>query len=69
MTRRKTVEFDEGWADELDLTQEELDALVFGITQLVTTGEIFEDATPIDELPEEEQQEILEQIARKNRRH
>jgi hypothetical protein len=69
MTRRKTVEFDEGWADELDLTQEELDALVFGITQLVTTGEIFEDATPIDELPEEEQQEILEQINRKNRRH
>jgi hypothetical protein len=69
MTKRKTVEFDEGWADELDLTQEELDALIFGITQLVTTGEIFEDATPIDELPEEEQQEILEQIARKNRRH
>jgi hypothetical protein len=69
MSRRKTVEFDEGWADELDLTQEELDALVFGITQLVTTGEIFEDATPIDELPEEEQQEILEQINRKNRRH
>ena len=67
--RKKTVEFDEGWADELDLTQEELDALVFGITQLVTTGEIFEDATPIDELPEEEQQEILEQITRKNRRH
>ena len=69
MNRKKTVEFDEGWADELDLTQEELDALVFGITQLVTTGEIFEDATPIDELPEEEQQEILEQINRKNRRH
>ena len=69
MTRKKTVEFDEGWADELDLTQEELDALIFGITQLVTTGEIFEDATPIDELPEEEQQEILEQINRKNRRH
>lgn len=69
MTKKKTVEFDEGWADELDLTQEELDALVFGITQLITTGEIFEDATPIDELPEEEQQEILEQITRKNRRH
>jgi hypothetical protein len=71
MTKKKpkTVEFDEGWADELDLTQEELDALIFGITQLVTTGEIFEDATSIDELPEEEQQEILEQIVRKNRRH
>ena len=69
MTRKKTVEFDEGWADELDLSQEELDALVRGITELVTTGEIFEDATPIDELPEKEQQEILEQISRKNTRH
>jgi hypothetical protein len=69
MTTKKTVEFEEGWADELDLTQEELDALVRGITELVTTGEIFEDATPIDQMSEEEQQEILEQINRKNTRH
>jgi uncharacterized protein YoaH (UPF0181 family) len=67
MTKKpKTVEFEEGWADELNLTQEEYDALVDGIRQLVATGEIFENAT---ELPLEEQQEILEQINNKNTRH
>ena len=70
MTRKvKTVEFEEGWADELNLTQEEYDALVDGIKQLVATGEIFENATPVEELPLEEQQEILEQINNKNTRH
>ena len=71
MTKRKapTIEFEDGWADELDLTQEEYDALVDGIKQLVATGEIFENSTPIEELPEEDQQEILEQIERKNIRH
>jgi len=70
MTRKpKTIEFEEGWADELGLSQEELDALVRGITELVTTGEIQEDAIPIEDLPEKEQQEILEQINRKNVRH
>ena len=71
MTRRKpkTVEFEDGWADELDLTQEEYDALVRGIKELVATGEIFEDATPLDELPIEEQQEILESLNNKNTRH
>lgn len=71
MTKKKipTVEFEEGWADELDLSQEEYNALVDGIRQLVATGEIFENATPIEELDEEEQQEILESISRKNIRH
>jgi hypothetical protein len=71
MTKKKppSVVFDEGWADDMDLTQEEYDALVDGIKQLVATGEIFENATPIDELDEEEQQEILESINRKNIRH
>jgi hypothetical protein len=69
MTKKKTVEFEEGWADELDLTQEELDALIRGITELVTTGEIQEDAIPIEDLSEEEQQEILESFNRKNLRH
>ena len=67
--KKKTVEFEEGWADELDLSQEEYDALIDGIKQLVATGEIFENATPVDELPLEEQQEILESINRKNTRH
>jgi len=43
---KKTVEFEDGWADELNLTQEEYDALVDGIRQLVTTGEILEQDPP-----------------------
>jgi hypothetical protein len=71
MTKKKLldVEFEPGWADELELTQDEYDALIDGIQQLVATGEIFENSTPIDELDEEEQQEILESLSRKNVRH
>jgi hypothetical protein len=71
MTKKKplNVEFEPGWADELELTQDEYDALIDGIKQLVATGEIFENATPIDELDDEEQQEILESLNRKNIRH
>jgi len=71
MTKRKdyTVEFEEGWADELELDQEQYEALIDGIKQLVATGEIFENATPVSELPEDEQQEILESIRNKNTRH
>ena len=71
MTKKKQpeVEFAPGWADEMDLTQEEYDNLIDGILQLVATGEIFENSTPVSDLPEEEQQEILEQISRKNTRH
>ena len=39
MTKKKnTVEFAKGWADELGLTDDELAALMEGITQLVETG-------------------------------
>jgi hypothetical protein len=71
MTKRKVkdVVFEDGWADELNLSKEEYDALVDGIRQLVATGEIFENATPVSELPLEEQQEIFEQINNKNTRH
>ena len=71
MTKKKALDvlFEDGWADELDLTQEEFIALVDGIRQLVATGEIFENATPVSELPLEEQEEILDQINRKNTRH
>jgi hypothetical protein len=71
MTKKKppSVIFDEGWADDMELTQDEYDALIDGIKQLVATGEIFENATPIDEFPLEEQEEILNQIDRKNTRH
>lgn len=70
MTKKKTIEFEEGWADELDLTPDELAELVRGITQLVETGEIFEEAIPVDELPDDEREEIYERLSRpKNTRH
>jgi hypothetical protein len=71
MTKKKplNVEFEDGWADEMNLSEDEYNALIDGIRQLVATGEIFENATPVDELPLEEQQEILESINRKNTRH
>jgi hypothetical protein len=72
MTKKKTVEFEEGWADELmedmDMTQEDIDNLMEGIIQLVTTGEILHDAVRVDDLPEEEQQEIMEMLDRKQKR-
>ena len=69
MTKKKTVEFEEGWADELDLTPDELADLVRGITQLVETGEIWEEGIPVDELDDDEREEIYERLARKNVRH
>ena len=67
--KKKTIEFEEGWADELDLTPNELADLVRGITQLVETGEILEEAIPVDELDDDEREEIYERLARKNTRH
>jgi hypothetical protein len=70
MTKKKTVEFEEGWADELDLTPDELADLVRGITQLVETGEILEESVPVDELDDDERAEIYERLSRpKNTRH
>ena len=70
MTKKKTVEFEEGRADELDLTPDELADLVRGITQLVETGEILEEAISVDELPDDEREEIYERLSKpKNTRH
>lgn len=69
MTKKpKTVEFEEGWADELELTPDELKALMDGIKQIVETGEILEEGTPIDELPIEEQAQIIDMLERKKQR-
>jgi hypothetical protein len=71
MTKKKppSVIFEEGCFDEmLDLTQEEMDALIDGIMQLVETGEIFERATLVDDLPEDEQAEIIDMLERKEKR-
>lgn len=75
MTRKKrTVEFEEGWADELLadglVTQEELNALMRGIVQMVETGEILADSMALEDLSEEEQQEIVEKLNKpKDTRH
>jgi len=64
------VVFVEGWADELDLGEEEYMELVRGITQLVETGEIFEESVSVDDLDDEEREEILAQLNKpKNTRH
>ena len=72
--KKKTVEFEEGWADELladgSFTQEELNALMRGIVQMVETGEIMANAMAVEDLSEEEQQEIVEKLNKpKNTRH
>ena len=70
MTNIKKIEFEEGCFDNLedDLTQEEMEALIQGIHQLLETGEIFENAVPVEDLPEEEQEEIARMFERKAKR-
>lgn len=73
MTKKKPpfeIVFEEGCFDELEdeLTQEEMDALIEGIFQLAETGEILEHSTPVEELPEEEQAEIINMLDRKKKR-
>ena len=72
MTKKKpkTVEIEEGWADELELSPNELADLIRGITQLVESGEILEEAIPVDELDDDEREEIYARLTRpKNTRH
>lgn len=52
------VVFAKGSMDDFDGTQEELDALVAEIKEMVTNG-AFEDATPITEEEEEEFELLL----------
>jgi hypothetical protein len=61
------ITFEEGCFDELedDLTEEEMEALIKGIFELAETGEIFDNATPVSELPEDEQAQIIDMLSRK----
>ena len=70
MTNPKKIEFEEGCFDNLedDMTQEEMEALIQGIHQLLETGEIFENAVPVEDLSEEEQEEIARMFERKAKR-
>lgn len=58
------IEFAPGCFDSFDGTQEELDALITEIKQLIDSGELFEKSQPldIDELIEEEGDEIADQL-------
>ena len=64
------VTFEEGCFDELEdeLTQEEMEKLIQGIFELAETGEIFDNSTPLEELPEDEQVEIIDMLERKSKR-
>lgn len=73
MTKKKpplNIVFEEGCFDELtdELTEEEMEALIEGIFQLAETGEIISESTPVDELPPEEQAEIIDMLERKKKR-
>jgi len=64
------ITFEEGCFDDLEdeLTQQELDALIDGIFQLAESGEIYDATTPVTELPEHEQAEIIDMLERKKKR-
>lgn len=73
MTKKKpplNIVFEEGCFDELtdELTEEEMEALIDGIFQLAETGEIISESTPVEELPPEEQAEIIDMLERKKKR-
>lgn len=69
MTKKKTIIFEEGWDDELNLTKEEHELLMWAIKELLDDAEIVHEATPVSELPLEEQEEIYNRINNKNTRH
>lgn len=58
------IEFAPGCFDNFEGTQEELDALITEIKQLIDSGELFEKSQPLDmdELAEEEGDEIADQL-------
>jgi hypothetical protein len=57
------VVFAPGCFDHFDGTQEELDELIASIHQMVESGELLEQARPIDfDNPSEEDMEIIEHL-------
>ena len=69
MTKHKII-FEEGCFDGLDdFSQDDLNNLVAELEAKLESGEFFDDAISVDELPEEEQEEIYNMInERKNTR-
>lgn len=60
MDKKPKIEFAPGCFDNFDGTQEELDELVKQITEMVESGELFDDAVPLDDLEEEEIDEMID---------
>jgi hypothetical protein len=63
--------FAPGCFDSFEGTQEELDELMAEIGRLITTGELFEQATPLDldEMTDEELREIAEDFGQADKRN
>jgi len=60
MINKPKVVFAPGCFDKFEGTQEELDAMIAEINQLVESGEFFDQAVPIDELSDEEKEDFLD---------
>lgn len=79
MTKKKTpqdmtpenlkVIFAPGCFDSFEGTQEELDDLMAEIGRMITTGELFDKAVPIDELSDEELRMFAEDVGGANKRN
>ena len=63
------VVFAPGCFDTFEGSQEELDELMAEIGRLIQTGELFEKATPLDELTDEELREIAEDYGQADKRN
>lgn len=60
--KKMKIVFAPGAFDHFDGTQEELDALVSELTNMVETGEFPGEMVHIDELPEDEKARLLAQL-------
>ncbi len=60
MINKPKVVFASGCFDNFEGTQEELDAMIAEINQLVESGEFFDQAIAIDELSDEEKEDFLD---------
>lgn len=67
MTKKMKVVFAEGCFDELSktMTQEEIDALKAEVERVVASGELEANATPLADLPEDELDEVMDQLSHK----
>jgi hypothetical protein len=62
------IVFVPGCFDSFEGTQEELDDLMAEIGQLIQSGELFDNAVPIDELSDEELRMFAEDVGQADKR-